>query len=222
MTFFSFILCTYFHLTQSLHTVTRMWLYTLSQWKIGGCVMINEGRWVSVCLCENGWADGRRKDGGKTLFLCVGSAISAPGFIWTAVCTEKVTQIQISQKSKSWFVIKFFNILKCCNWRKHKNSPRKQKLAQEVQLTDLSSRFKKSHVVVSILLFVSIQDLRKKKTTTSYISLLNKNIQCKKVFPMSQHPFCFQIFFLFTEWQDELDCIIWCSMLGLKGKNRAS
>lgn len=213
MTFFSFILCTYFHLTQSLHTVTRMWLYTLSQWKIGGCVMINEGRWVSVCLCENGWADGGRKDGGKTLFLCVGSAISAPGFIWTAVCTEKVTQIQISQKSKSWFVIKFFNILKCCNWRKHKNSPRKQKLAQEVQLTDLSSRFKKSHVVVSILLFVSIQDLRKKKQPQVIFLYWIKTSSVKRFFQCLSILSAFKYFFFLLNdrmsWTALSDAVCW-------------
>ncbi len=82
-------------------------------------------------LCENASVDG----GGKMEWLkhvwiqlppAPGIMLSHIPFIWTAVQTEKLTQIQISQKSKSGFVIKSFNILKCFNWRKHKNSLRKQ------------------------------------------------------------------------------------------------
>lgn len=117
----------------------------------------------------------------------VDSATPAPGimlsnihFIWTAVQTEKLTQIQISQKSKSGFVIKSFNILKCLNWRKHRNSLRKQNKADARGATNWII-FEISKVIKCcqfVILFDSILDLRKKKKVICVFWI--KNIPCKK------------------------------------------
>lgn len=97
---------------------------------------------MPVCLCENGCVHGEKMEGEN------GPNTPAPAvplsyihFTLTVVCTGKLTQIQRSQNSKSCFVIKSFNILKCLNRRKHKNSGRKQKLMLDVPLTGISLRF---------------------------------------------------------------------------------
>lgn len=67
---------------------------------------------MPVCLCENGRVHGEKMEGGNgptTPCPCRPTELRS----LTVVCTGKLTQIQRSQNSKSCFVIKSFNILKC-------------------------------------------------------------------------------------------------------------
>lgn len=75
---------------------------------------------MPICLCENGSVHGEKMEGenGSTApapAIQLGYVLFLPFSTFLPVCTEKLTQIQRSQNSKSCFVIKSFNILKCLN-----------------------------------------------------------------------------------------------------------
>lgn len=108
-----------------LHTVTRC-DFSLN----GKLWLCHDGRRMDVSVSLWKWLWMEENKHGRTCFVWIQLPLP-PVVVWSydpfiQTATRESHTNPNESKSKSCFVIKSFNILKCLNWRKHKNSLRKQ------------------------------------------------------------------------------------------------